>query len=61
LIETHFKLLIDNRLTAKARNISADVVTEIIDDNTEQPLFGLLGPPKVNVLKMNVALDELKN
>jgi len=45
---------------AKARNISADIVNKIIDDNTEQPLFGLFGPATVNVLKMNVALDELK-
>jgi len=45
---------------AKARNISADAVNKIIDDNTEQPLLGLFGPAKVNVLKMNVALDELK-
>jgi K+-transporting ATPase ATPase C chain len=45
---------------AKKRNISAGQVNKIIDDNTEQPLLGLFGPPKVNVLKMNVALDELK-
>ena len=46
---------------AKIRNISAEQVTKIIDDNTEKPLLGLFGPPKVNVLKMNVALDELGN
>jgi K+-transporting ATPase ATPase C chain len=45
---------------AKVRNISVDQVNKIIDDNTEQPLLGLFGPPKINVLKMNVALDELK-
>ena len=45
---------------AKARNISADDVNKIIDDNTEGPLLGLFGPATVNVLKMNVALDELK-
>src|ERR1700733_12541363 len=45
---------------AKVRNISTDVINKIIDDNTEKPLLGLFGPPKVNVLKMNVALDELK-
>ena len=45
---------------AKVRNISADKVNAIIADNTQQPLLGLFGPAKVNVLKMNVALDELK-
>jgi len=44
---------------AKIRNISAEAITKIIDNNTEKPLLGLFGPPKVNVLKMNVALDEL--
>jgi len=43
---------------AKIRNISAEAITKIIDNNTEKPLLGLFGPPKVNVLKMNVALDE---
>ena len=45
---------------ARVRNIPADRVNKIIDNNTEQPLLRLLGPPRVNVLKMNVALDELK-
>jgi K+-transporting ATPase ATPase C chain len=45
---------------AKARNISAEQVEKIVDDRTEKPMLGLFGPPKVNVLKLNVALDELK-
>jgi K+-transporting ATPase ATPase C chain len=45
---------------AKIRNIPADKINAIIADNTEQPLLGILGPARVNVLKMNVALDELK-
>jgi len=45
---------------AKTRGISAEQVNKIIDNNTEQPVLGLFGPAKVNVLKMNVALDELK-
>jgi K+-transporting ATPase ATPase C chain len=46
---------------AKKRDLPAAQIYKIIDDNTEKPLLGLFGPPKVNVLKMNVALDELKN
>ena len=45
---------------ANVRNISADKINAIIADNTEQPLLGIFGPARVNVLKMNVALDELK-
>ena len=45
---------------AKVRNLTVAQVNKIIDDHTEQPLLGLFGPAKVNVLKMNVALDELK-
>jgi K+-transporting ATPase ATPase C chain len=45
---------------AKARNISPDVVEKIINDHTEKPLWGMFGPSKVNVLKLNVALDEVK-
>jgi K+-transporting ATPase ATPase C chain len=45
---------------AAARHISAEQLDALIATNTEKPLLGLFGPPKVNVLKLNVALDELK-
>ena len=45
---------------AAARRISAEQLDALIVANTEKPLLGLFGPPKVNVLKLNVALDELK-
>src|SRR5882757_8458689 len=44
---------------AKIRNIPAAQVARLINEHTEQPLFGLFGPAKVNVLKLNIALDEL--
>jgi K+-transporting ATPase ATPase C chain len=44
---------------AKVRNISTAQVETIIAANTTGPVLGLFGPSKVNVLKMNVALDEL--
>jgi K+-transporting ATPase ATPase C chain len=31
----------------------------LIDAHIEKPLLGLFGPSKVNVLKLNVALDSL--
>ncbi len=45
---------------AKVRNLSADKVTAFVNEHTEQPLWGIFGPAKVNVLKLNVALDKLK-
>lgn len=44
----------------KARNIDSDKLNELINANTEKPFLGLFGPTKVNVLKLNVALDQLK-
>lgn len=45
---------------AAYRKLDERVVAEAVVKNTEGPLFGLFGPSKVNVLKLNVALDELK-
>lgn len=43
---------------ADARGLSEDVVKALVEKSIEAPLFGLFGPEKVNVLKLNVALDE---
>jgi len=48
-----------NRI-AKVRNISTDALQQLIKKQTEQPLAGLFGPKKLNVLKLNLALDNLK-
>lgn len=45
---------------AAYRKIDVNILTKLVADHTEKPLLGLLGPTKVNVLKLNVALDELK-
>jgi K+-transporting ATPase ATPase C chain len=45
---------------AKARGLSAGQLTKLVDEHTEKPIFGLFGPSKVNVLKLNIALEELK-
>ena len=45
---------------AKTRGLPADLLTQLVNEHTEKPLLGVFGPAKVNVLKLNVALDELK-
>ena len=44
---------------AKVRNLPEDRVRQLVVDNTEGRLFGLLGEPRVNVLQLNLALDHL--
>lgn len=45
---------------AKARNISAAMLTLLINKQTEKPLLGIFGTSRVNVLQLNVELDKLK-
>ncbi len=42
---------------AKARNMPEDRVRQLIQDNTQGRLAGVLGEPRVNVLALNLALD----
>jgi potassium-transporting ATPase KdpC subunit len=43
---------------AKARGISADQLDQLVAQYTKSPDLGLLGEPRVNVLKLNLALDQ---
>jgi potassium-transporting ATPase KdpC subunit len=45
---------------AAVRGLPEDKVKTLVDAHVEKPLFGMLGPSKINVLKLNVGLDELK-
>lgn len=45
---------------ATARGLMEDDIKELIEQHIDKPLAGILGPSKVNVLKLNIALDELK-
>jgi K+-transporting ATPase ATPase C chain len=45
---------------AKARGLSEDKVRELIRENTEGRDLGILGDLGVNVLRLNLALDQLK-
>ena len=45
---------------AKARGLEPAAVAGMVPTYTEAPQFGVLGQPRVNVLKLNLALDALQ-
>jgi K+-transporting ATPase ATPase C chain len=45
---------------ARVRNISPDVLHKLVAEHTEGRQFGFLGEPRVNVLKLNLALDAAR-
>lgn len=45
---------------AAVRNLPEEKIKALVEEHTQKPLAGMFGPSKVNVLKLNVALDNLK-
>jgi K+-transporting ATPase ATPase C chain len=45
---------------ARLRALAPDRVHRLIDGLTERQMLGFLGEPRVNLLKLNLALDELR-
>lgn len=45
---------------AKARGLALEQVQQLVVKNTSGRQLGVLGEPRVNVLKLNLALDQLK-
>ena len=45
---------------AKVRKLSENIIVNLINKFIEKPQFGFLGEPRINILKLNLALDEIK-
>ena len=46
---------------AKARQLSVEQVSQLVNQATQTPLLSFLGQPVVNILQLNMALDALKD
>ncbi len=45
---------------ARVRNINSELLHKLVAEYTESRQFGILGEPRVNVLKLNLALDDFR-
>jgi K+-transporting ATPase ATPase C chain len=61
-LDPHISLegaMIQVQRVAMVRGLPESEVKALVDHHTEYPQFGFLGQTRINVLKLNIALDEL--
>lgn len=46
---------------AAARGMNEQQIASLVENSIQRPFLGLFGTEKINVLKLNIALDELDN
>lgn len=51
--------LVQVKRIAAVRRLDEEKIRQIVVSNTEEPLLGVFGPAKVNVLSLNLALERL--
>lgn len=62
-LDPHFSISaakVQVKRIASIRKIDESKISTLIEKYTEKPLLNLFGPTKINVLKLNLALDNLK-
>ena len=45
---------------ARVRNVSVDKLNALVTEHIEGPFLGMFGPARIHVLRLNIALDQLK-